>query len=230
MITPIQLLLFGCRRGVWRPTTPGNLESSLPETGIILLDDWLPFRMHYATAVRIFALRPALEALLVRICLQPDVLVSLSPEDEAVIGITKALCERRALRSALAEDVAGNSCYIRRVGSGASQFNVSADFDRPVLGGGKRYAEPNIDTMTPNPYEARGRGRVGYRGGDAAGEFGHRGGGSAYRRRYDENPGYSGSGEYRSWNPNPAYQGCVFRVASVEFGKSSIVYFRVCIY
>ena len=122
MVTPIQLLLFGCRRGVWKPE-PSATESAGPESeGIVLLDDWLPFRMRYSTAARILALRPALEALLVRVCLRPDTLENLSYEDNCVIELTKELCRQTA-------GIAGS---IREV-SDAAVYS-----DRPLLTGLQR--------------------------------------------------------------------------------------------
>ncbi|KAM7535638.1 hypothetical protein Aperf_G00000096878 [Anoplocephala perfoliata] len=97
MISPIHLLLFGCRRGVWqfKPQGPGVHRAN--DEGIVLIDDWLPLRMRYSTVARIFALRPALDALLVRICMQPSCLEALSHSDSRLIELTKALCRRNAI-------------------------------------------------------------------------------------------------------------------------------------
>lgn len=97
MVSPIHLLLFGCRRGVWqfKPQRPGAQRAK--DEGIVLIDDWLPLRMRYSTVARIFALRPALDALLVRICMQPSCLEALSHSDASLIELTKALCRRNAI-------------------------------------------------------------------------------------------------------------------------------------
>ncbi|VDO00247.1 unnamed protein product [Rodentolepis nana] len=97
MISPIHLLLFGCRRGIWL-STPQNTTDS--DEGIVMIDDWLPIRIRYSTAARIFALRPALDALLVKVCLEPSCLQSPSESDAALIELTKALCSRSALPTA----------------------------------------------------------------------------------------------------------------------------------
>ncbi|VUZ52576.1 unnamed protein product, partial [Hymenolepis diminuta] len=60
MISPIHLLLFGCRRGVWLSKLQNNIKS---DEGIVMIDDWLPVRIRYSTAAKVFALRPALDAL-----------------------------------------------------------------------------------------------------------------------------------------------------------------------
>nr|CDS27528.2 Dosage compensation regulator [Hymenolepis microstoma] len=94
MISPIHLLLFGCRRGIWLSNLQNTANS---DEGIVMIDDWLPIRIRYSTAARIFALRPALDALLVKICLEPACLKSPSESDAALIELTKALCSRRAI-------------------------------------------------------------------------------------------------------------------------------------
>nr|CAH8828658.1 unnamed protein product [Trichobilharzia regenti] len=90
MVNPIQLMLFGCRTAVWRNDDSG-------EKGTIIIDDWIPFRMDYTSAARIFALRPALEALLVRTCLRPEGVTDLQEEDQRVIDVLHQLCSPEAL-------------------------------------------------------------------------------------------------------------------------------------
>ncbi|KAL5108829.1 ATP-dependent RNA helicase A [Taenia crassiceps] len=124
MITPIQLLLFGCRRGIWKPkSTDKQGVASMEDEGVVLLDDWLPFRMRYSTAARIFALRPALEALLVRVCLRPECLENLSPEDNCVIELTKELCRHTALRGVAGPEETAHLTSVR----------FSAGSNRPLL-------------------------------------------------------------------------------------------------
>ncbi|VDD74867.1 unnamed protein product [Mesocestoides corti] len=171
MITPIQLLLFGCRRGVWRLENGGNVAS--PEHGVVLLDDWIPLRMRYATAARIFALRPALEALLVRVCLQPACLSNLSLVDASVIEMTEELCRNTALMGVNGGGLTTPGGYQ----SSENRFNV--DYNRPFLSDCRRQIGPEIDSSTFNRYEARS---------DCVGERGHGYGGRssrsyAYERR-----------------------------------------------
>ncbi len=192
MITPIQLLLFGCRRGVWRIDNPENPASN--EYGVVLLDDWLPLRMRYATAARIFALRPALEALLVRICLQPAALTSMSPENVSVVEMTKALCEQTALKGVVAGELRTGGGYQPR----GNRFNM--DFNRPLLAGGRRRVGPEMDTATFNRYEVRG----GYRGRGGGGGGYH--GGPRWSGGYGG--GYGGRGDYggRGRDRSPMYR------------------------
>ncbi|KAA3676381.1 ATP-dependent RNA helicase A [Paragonimus westermani] len=89
MVNPLQLMLFGCRTATW---TEG--DSNTPGVGTVLLDDWLPLRMNFSTAARVFALRPALEALLVRACLRPEQLSEPEEADQRVIEMVRNLCAR----------------------------------------------------------------------------------------------------------------------------------------
>ncbi|KAF5404215.1 putative ATP-dependent RNA helicase A [Paragonimus heterotremus] len=89
MVNPLQLMLFGCRTATW---TDGDSNAS--GVGTVLLDEWLPLRMNFSTAARIFALRPALEALLVRACLRPEQLSEPEEADQRVIEMVRSLCAR----------------------------------------------------------------------------------------------------------------------------------------
>ncbi|KAL5960702.1 ATP-dependent RNA helicase A [Taenia solium] len=160
MITPIQLLLFGCRRGVWKPK-PTDAEGARSdkrglapmEEGVVLLDDWLPFRMRYSTAARIFALRPALEALLVRVCLRPDCLEDLSPEDNSVIELTKELCRHTALQGVAALDETTHLTSVRS----------NADRNRPFLTDSRRqFVSPEMRATSFDQNEGQSIG-PGYR-------------------------------------------------------------------
>lgn len=94
MISPVHLLLFGCRKAVWTQKVSNSLK---PDEGVIMLDDWLPVRIRYSTAARLFALRPALDALLVKICQDPTFLQAPGPKDTNLIELTKSLCTRTAI-------------------------------------------------------------------------------------------------------------------------------------
>ncbi|CAL8079092.1 unnamed protein product [Calicophoron daubneyi] len=83
LANPFQLMLFGCRTAVWKDTEQG---------GVVLLDDWIPLRIQFSSASRIFALRPALEALLVRACLRPEQLSEPERQDIQVVEMTRSIC------------------------------------------------------------------------------------------------------------------------------------------
>ncbi|VDM17535.1 unnamed protein product [Hydatigera taeniaeformis] len=162
MITPIQLLLFGCRRGIWKPK-PTDVEgvrsderrvaSTEEEEGVVLLDDWLPFRMRYSTAARIFALRPALEALLVRICLQPACLEDLSSEDSSVIELTRELCRQTALHGVTTLDETTQLTSVR--------FNADPNHSFPI-NSRRPFVSPEMRAVRYDQNESQGFG-FGYR-------------------------------------------------------------------
>lgn len=140
MISPVHLLLFGCRQCVWRPDEAGK------ELGAVLLDDWMPLRMLYSSAARIIALRPALEALLVRVCLRPNLLDELSKDDIALIEVTKELCCQGAYLGKFGQRYRDSIANMR-----CHRFN--ADYRRPLLQGRNRRVGPEMDTSTFNQYD-----------------------------------------------------------------------------
>ncbi|CAH8441467.1 unnamed protein product [Schistosoma intercalatum] len=101
MVNPIQLMLFGCRSAIWK-------SDDSNDKGIVVIDDWIPFRMSFMTAARIFAFRPALEALLVRTCLRPEGVADLREEDQHVINVLRQLCSPEALKPNASFDEANN--------------------------------------------------------------------------------------------------------------------------
>lgn len=83
MVTPIHLLLFGSRKV--------ELIDNM-----IRLDNWINLNMQPNIAAAIVALRPALEALVVRAAKEPDTITQLSPQDEKVMNVIKELCRLNA--------------------------------------------------------------------------------------------------------------------------------------
>ncbi|KAK6112877.1 Helicase conserved C-terminal domain family protein [Brugia pahangi] len=78
-ITPLQLLLFGSRKVEYH----GN--------NIIKLDDMIPLKMNVQAAARIVALRPCIEALIVRSCLNPETTNKVDENDNKLLKILKQL-------------------------------------------------------------------------------------------------------------------------------------------
>uniref|UniRef100_A0A1I8HX42 RNA helicase n=1 Tax=Macrostomum lignano TaxID=282301 RepID=A0A1I8HX42_9PLAT len=68
-VTPLQYLVFGARKAVWTG-------------GRVLLDDWIGLQVDFDTAAKLLSLRPALEALLVKACLQPESVIATTAPDE----------------------------------------------------------------------------------------------------------------------------------------------------
>ncbi|XP_065223223.1 dosage compensation regulator isoform X2 [Planococcus citri] len=79
MVTPIHLLLFGCRKIEW-------------VDGVIRLDNWINLKMDPNTASCIVALRPAIEGLVIRVAKDPQCITELSQTDYKVVDIIRQLC------------------------------------------------------------------------------------------------------------------------------------------
>lgn len=114
MVTPIHLLLFGCRKVEW-------------VDGVIRMDNWfvrkrdisilrlilgtndfnakfrcrINLKMDPNTASVIVALRPAIEGLIVRAAKDPESLTSMSLVDQRVIEVIRKLCTFEAGRHGL---------------------------------------------------------------------------------------------------------------------------------
>nr|CDP97532.1 BMA-RHA-1, isoform g [Brugia malayi] len=78
-ITPLQLLLFGSRKVEYH----GN--------NIIRLDNMISLKMNVQAAARIVALRPCIEALIVRSCLNPETTNKVDENDNKLLKILKQL-------------------------------------------------------------------------------------------------------------------------------------------
>ncbi|KYN07300.1 PREDICTED: dosage compensation regulator isoform X1 [Cyphomyrmex costatus] len=88
MVSPIHLLLFGSRKVEYID-------------GVIRLDNWINLDMNPQHAAAIVALRPALESLVVRASKDPETILELSPTEEKVLSVIKALCNMNACRHEL---------------------------------------------------------------------------------------------------------------------------------
>ncbi|XP_053677037.1 dosage compensation regulator isoform X2 [Anopheles nili] len=79
MVTPIHLLLFGCKKVEWI-------------NGSVRIDNWLNLEMDPCDAAMILALRPCLQDLLVRISENPEDVSTLEPKFVAMLNVVKELC------------------------------------------------------------------------------------------------------------------------------------------
>ncbi|XP_058120720.1 dosage compensation regulator [Anopheles ziemanni] len=79
MVTPIHLLLFGCKKVEWN-------------NGAVRIDDWLNLDMDPCDAAMILALRPCLQDLLVRISADPEDVQSLEEKYYTMLKVVRDLC------------------------------------------------------------------------------------------------------------------------------------------
>jgi ATP-dependent RNA helicase A len=104
MCTPLQLLLFGCRR------VQANAEHT------VVLDDWfvcrpihdsllpphrITLRMSAALGGKLCALRPCIEALLVHACMQPESIADPPPAHQQLMHLVRTLSRQNVWRHEL---------------------------------------------------------------------------------------------------------------------------------
>ncbi|KAM6456525.1 ATP-dependent RNA helicase A isoform 2-T3 [Liasis olivaceus] len=152
LVSPLQLLLFGSKK-------------VLSDGEIITLDDWLKLRMPHNAAACITSLRAAMEALVVEVTKNPEIISDLDPMNKQMLNV---ICEiSKPLAAGINLAAGGNM----RFGDGPRPPKMA----RYDSGGGYR-----------------GRGGSGYRGGYQGGyEGGYRGGYNSYRG-VSGGRGYSG--------------------------------------
>ncbi|TGZ59712.1 hypothetical protein CRM22_008906 [Opisthorchis felineus] len=152
MVNPLQLMLFGCRTATWKDGDPNSGDRG----GTVLLDDWIPLKMEFASAARIFALRPALEALLVRACMRPEQLAEPEEIDKRVINMVRQLCARRPVGNFSGRE--SDSDY----GSPARK-RFASDLHHPLLSGRNRrfnaVEDRGFERYVNHPEQFQPRGR-----------------------------------------------------------------------
>ncbi|XP_058034244.1 ATP-dependent RNA helicase A isoform X2 [Ahaetulla prasina] len=152
LVSPLQLLLFGSKKVV-------------SDGEIIILDDWIKLRMPHSAAACIISLRAAMEALVVEVTKNPEIISELDHLNKQMLNV---ICEvSKPLAAGINLAVGGNM----RFGDGPRPPKMA----RYDSGGGYR-----------------GRSGTGYRGGYQGGYGGgYRGGYNSYRGA-SGGRGYSG--------------------------------------
>ncbi|CAD5217543.1 unnamed protein product [Bursaphelenchus okinawaensis] len=163
MITPIHLLLFGSRR----------IECVAPN--LVRLDDMIVLEMDPSDAAKIVALRPAIEALVVKTCINPASLSEPTPEHAQFLDVLRQLCGELAYQAAEITNAPMNQFY--------SEYQQKRKL-APMNETGPRRQFPQSERPQWRPDQRfHGRGRGGYRGGFRGGNgpryqgYGGQGGG-----------------------------------------------------
>ncbi|XP_044157039.1 ATP-dependent RNA helicase A isoform X3 [Bufo gargarizans] len=187
MVSPLQLLLFGSKK-------------VMSDGQMIILDDWIKLSMLHEDAASITALKSALEALVVEVTKQPDILSQLDPVNEKLLNMIRLLSKPSTAGINL---MIGNS----RFGDGPrppKMARLDGGFQGNRGGGGGYRGGSN---------SGGGYGGSGYRGfrGGGGGGGGFRGGsyGGGYRGG-NQGGGYRGGnqgGGYRGGNQGGGYRG-----------------------
>ncbi|XP_020645392.1 ATP-dependent RNA helicase A isoform X2 [Pogona vitticeps] len=154
LVSPLQLLLFGSKKVV-------------SDGEIIILDDWIKLQMPHNAAACITALRATMEALVVEVTKNPEIISDLDPLNKNMLNVIGEISKPLAAGINL---TAGNMRY----GDGPRPPKM-ARYDN---GGGYR-----------------GRGGGGYRGGYGSGYNSYRG--SPWGRGYSGGGGFRGGGNFR---------------------------------
>nr|XP_019592913.1 PREDICTED: ATP-dependent RNA helicase A isoform X3 [Rhinolophus sinicus] len=163
LVTPLQLLLFASKK----------VQS---DGQMVLIDDWIKLQISHEAAACITALRAALEALVVEVTKQPDIISQLDPVNERMLNTIRQISRPSAAGINL---MTGSTRY----GDGPRPPKM-ARFDN---GGGYRRGGSS--------YGGGGYGRGGYRGGRGygGGSNSYWGGYGGYRGGYRGGAG----GDYR---------------------------------
>ncbi|XP_046383681.1 dosage compensation regulator [Ischnura elegans] len=177
MVTPIHLLLFGSRKVDY-------------VDNIVRLDNWINLDIKPQLAAAILALRPAMEAFVIRASSEPESLSEPSETDSKVVEVIRELCNMEAGREGMEP--------IPAKGSFRGQFMTSDGPLPPKMSRGNWSGPPASGGFERGGWNSsRGYGQ-GFRGGsrgwggaDGGGGRGWRPGGGGYR---GGRGGYGGRG------------------------------------
>ncbi|CAM5161248.1 unnamed protein product [Natator depressus] len=166
LVSPLQLLLFASKK-------------VLSDGEIILVDDWIKLRMSHDAAACVTALRAAMEALVVEVTKDPEIISQLDPVNERMLNVIRQISRPSAAGINL---MAGNT----RFGDGPRPPKM-ARYDN---GGGFRGRGVN---QRGSGYRGGGYGGGGYGGGYNS----YRGGSGGRGYQGGSGGGYRGGGGYK---------------------------------
>lgn len=158
MVTPLHLLLFGSRKVDYID-------------GVVKLDNWINLKMPFEVAASVVALRPAIEALIVKASSDPEASSEVNHIDDKTMNVVRAICRQNAGRHMLE--------------SGSTGFNTPRP--PPAFGGPPAKRARGASWGGGGGY---GGGGGGYGSGGGGGGRGFGGGGSGY----GGGRGYGGGG------------------------------------
>ncbi|XP_043511200.1 dosage compensation regulator isoform X1 [Frieseomelitta varia] len=175
MVSPIHLLLFGSRKVEYVDK-------------IVKLDNWINLDMDPVHAAAIVALRPALESLVVKAAKEPETILQLSPNEQKVLNVIKALCIMNACRYEL-DQITDGGFYSRGPRRRQSiNFYPESGAPSKLMRGSSNYRGSGSGYPRYDNYGGyRSNGNRGYGMNNSRGRgggWGGRGGGGGYRGRY----------------------------------------------
>ena len=157
MVTPLHLMLFASRK------------VELLSSGSVRLDNWITLNMSGTAAAAITALRPSLEALIIRCAGEPETIAEPTHQEDKTIKAIKNVCKLNAGRHDM-EQIGFGSFQSKRP---PRQFDGS---DEPPAKRGPGFNSMFGGRGYGSGGGFRGRGGGGYGGGGYGGGGGFRGG------------------------------------------------------
>ncbi len=157
MVTPLHLMLFASRK------------VELLSNGSVRLDNWITLNMSASAAAAITALRPSLEALIIRCAGEPETIAEPTHQEDKTIKAIKNVCKLNAGRHDM-EQIGFGSFQSKRP---PRQFDGS---DEPPAKRGPGFNSMFGGRGYGSGGGFRGRGGGGYGGGGYGGGGGFRGG------------------------------------------------------
>ncbi|XP_034477717.1 dosage compensation regulator isoform X2 [Drosophila innubila] len=202
MVSPLQVMIFGCRK------------IDLGPNNTVRVDNWLNFDMDPEHAAKIGALKPALEDLITLACDNPGSVLQLDEPNEKLVRVIRDLCVQNAGDYQLQRNVGilphmsrqGNAEGGRGGGGGGGGPPKRARYDAGGGGGGGFGGRGG--GFGNNYADGGGRGGYGNQGGGAGGGggYGNRGG-NGYGRGGAAGGGFAGGfgGNYRNGGNNSSF-------------------------
>ncbi|XGW21685.1 hypothetical protein V3C99_004562 [Haemonchus contortus] len=189
VISGVQLLLFGCRK------------VECVGQDLVRLDDMITLKMDVSLAAAIVALRPCIEAMLVRSCINPESLMASTDQDRELCSLLRELSSREfyAGGGPLKDDLLTDAALVQPITAGRGRGGSfrGTDRGRGEWRGGRRGNDEWRNTEG-NPRGGYGGGPYGGRGRENRGGWNNGEGGGGPMR----NVGW-GRGHARPYRPYP---------------------------
>ncbi|KJH50004.1 hypothetical protein DICVIV_03877 [Dictyocaulus viviparus] len=118
IISGVQLLLFGCRK------------VECVGRDLIKLDDMVTLKMDVSVAASIVALRPCLEAMLVRCCMNPGSLITTTEQDKELCLLLRRLSSREfyATGGPMRDDLLTDAALVKSITAGGRARGRRSNF------------------------------------------------------------------------------------------------------
>ncbi|GFW90885.1 ATP-dependent RNA helicase A protein [Trichonephila clavipes] len=191
MVTPLHLLLFGCKKVEF-------------VNGYVQIDRWINLKMPPRDAAVIVALQPAIEDLIMHVATEPQTVTDPQPVSKKIVDLIARLCDINAGNFSLEgtdeekDYMSGPPRKMPRLSGGIARGGLP----RGYSAGGRFTSGSSYGSRGYGNRNFGGRGGRGFRnfggGSFGSGNYGNRGGGSFGSGNYGNRGGenYGGRGSY----------------------------------